>query len=68
MTIPQSWVAGLTQRASEMRLFGTPVHELTREEAIAAVVFLGDELMRARGSHASTLEVWSLSRRARAGP
>lgn len=46
-------------------IYGKPLEDLTREEAIACVYTLGKALERANKNHMATLDMWDVFRKAR---
>jgi hypothetical protein len=58
MAIPKEFTERYLSQAAGSRLFGVPLQELTRDEAVAAIVWLGEDLRRARDEHQSSLDLF----------
>ena len=68
MAIPKDFVAEYSEKAKGAMFFGESVEALSREEFLACVASLLDEIARIRGENRHEREVWlGLVRAARRG-
>jgi hypothetical protein len=63
MNFPQAIIDRFANPERRMTLFGMDIHSLNREELIAAVYLVGEELELARSMHQSTLDMFKFIRK-----